>query len=61
MIYLFSYLLEFFDRAMPTGCESLKDFNKGLSTLYRRKVAPALLARWQKYTLFVYINQAFGF
>ena len=29
MIYLFSYLLEFFDRAMPAGCVSLKDLKQG--------------------------------
>lgn len=60
MIYLFSYLLELFDRAMPAGCEILKECHKGLDALCRRKVAPALLARWQKYTLFSYINQAFA-
>jgi hypothetical protein len=45
---------------MPAGCEILKEYHKGLDALYRRKVAPALLARWQKYTLFTCINQAFA-
>ena len=60
MIYLFSYLLELFDRAMPAGCEILKECHKGLDAIMSKEMAPALLARWQKYTLFNYINQAFA-